>query len=118
MLATLEVAATRRDRRRGLLGRDTIEGAFYLPGVKALHTVGMRVSIDVAFVRAVDAPSTVPIEGAPPGHVVEVVAVRHMPRHRIGMPVLKATGAIEAADGAFRRWELRVGDQLELRAST
>ena len=48
VLATLEIAATRRDRRRGLLGRDGLEGAMLLTRAKSVHTLGMRFAIDVA----------------------------------------------------------------------
>ncbi len=39
-----------------------------------------------------------------------------MARHRIGRPCVKAHCVIEAEAGAFARWELRPGDQLEIKA--
>ena len=49
VVASVEVAVTRRARRRGLLGRDGIEGALLLEPARSVHTVGMRFPIDVAF---------------------------------------------------------------------
>jgi hypothetical protein len=99
VLATLEVADDRRSRRRGLLGRDRVEGALLLRPARAVHTVGMRFPIDVAYC---DADLT-------------VIKVRHLARHRIGLPVLAARAVLEAESGAFATWELQEGDQLEVR---
>jgi uncharacterized membrane protein (UPF0127 family) len=99
VLASAEVAADRRARRRGLLHRDGLDGAFVLSSCRWVHTVGMRFALDVAYV-AVD------------GTVVKTV---RMARHRIGFPVPKATWVIEAEAGAFERWGLSIGDVVELR---
>ena len=47
VLASLEVASGRAERRRGLLGRDRLDGALLLERVRWVHTVGMRFPIDV-----------------------------------------------------------------------
>ncbi|HUQ39525.1 MAG TPA: DUF192 domain-containing protein [Acidimicrobiales bacterium] len=99
VLAALEVADSRSSRRKGLLGRDTIDGALLLRPARSVHTVGMRFPIDVAFC---DAEMT-------------VVATACMARHRIGRPRLRARSVIEAEAGAFERWRLAVGDRLEVR---
>lgn len=99
VLASAEVAADRRARARGLLGRDGIQGAFVLRPCRWVHTVGMRFPIDVAYVDR-------------DGTVVKTV---HMRRHRVGVPVVRASSVVEAAGGAFARWGLRVGDVIELR---
>ena len=122
-MAALEVASTRRERRRGLLGRERVEGALYLPGVRSIHTVGMRVPIDVAFVRRIDQPAASKaahrsVRCAGGSEFVDVIAVRRMPAWRVGRPLLKSTGVVEAADGAFERWGLRVGDRLEVCTQT
>ena len=44
-----EVARERSARRRGLLGRDGLDGALALPGVRSVHTFGMRFAIDAVF---------------------------------------------------------------------
>jgi hypothetical protein len=38
-----------------------------------------------------------------------------MHRFRVGIPVWRAQSVIEAEAGAFSRWGLRVGDQIEIR---
>ncbi len=99
VLATLEVAEGHRGRARGLLGRDGIDGALLLRPARAVHTIGMRFPIDVAFC---DDELT----------VLRVVTMRP---HRIGRPCLAARCVIEAEAGAMASWELRPGDRLEVR---
>lgn len=64
-----------------------------------VHTLGMRFPLDIAFV---DADGT-------------VIKTLHMARWRVGVPVLRAHCVIEAEHGAFERWGLRVGDQIDVR---
>jgi uncharacterized membrane protein (UPF0127 family) len=99
VLATLEVADAGRSRARGLLGRDGIEGALLLRPAKSVHTLGMRFPIDVAFVDK----------------DMVVLRIVTMARWRLGRPVLKANAVIEAEAGAFGHWNLKVGDQLEIK---
>jgi uncharacterized membrane protein (UPF0127 family) len=99
VLASAEIAADGRARRRGLLKRDGLEGALVLRPCRWVHTIGMRFPLDVAYVDQ---------DG------VVVKAVR-MARHRVGLPVPRATWVIEAEAGAFERWELSIGDVVELR---
>ena len=101
VLATLEVAGSTRARGRGLLGRDGIEGAILLQPAKSVHTFGMRFAIDVAFVDG-------------EMHVVKIVTMKPW---RLGLPVRKARGVIEAEAGAFGSWALTVGDQLEIKGA-
>ena len=101
VLAAAEVATSRRDRRRGLLGRDGVDGALLLDPARAIHTVGMRFAIDVAYCRRV-------------GDDLEVLDVRAMPPWRIGAPRLRASCVIEAETGAFARWSLAPGDVLQI----
>jgi uncharacterized membrane protein (UPF0127 family) len=99
VLASLEVASGRAERRRGLLGRDGLDGALLLERVRWVHTVGMRFPLDVAYLDA-------------DGNVLKTV---RMGRHRVGVPVMKASSVVEAEAGAFARWGLHVGDRLEVR---
>lgn len=99
VLASLEVAESFGARLRGLLGRDGLEGALLLRPAKSVHTVGMRFAIDVAFV---DEAMT----------VLDVCTLRP---HRVTRTRWKARGVVEAEAGAFARWNLRVGDQLEVK---
>jgi hypothetical protein len=98
-LASLEIAESRRDRRRGLLGRDGIEGAILLRPARSVHTVGMRFPLDVAFCDA----------------DLRVIRVVRMPRHRVSRLVWRSRAVIEAEAGAFDRWKLRPGDELEVK---
>jgi len=99
VLASAERADDRRSRARGLLGRPGYEGALVLSKCRSVHTIGMQFAIDVAYLDA---------DGI-------VLKVAHMHRNRVGMPVWKATTVVEAQAGAFERWGLKVGDQVELR---
>lgn len=99
VLASAERADDHRSRARGLLGRRGVEGALVLSKCRSVHTIGMKFAIDVAFLDA-------------NGFVLKVA---HMHRNRIGIPVWRATTVVEAEAGAFERWGLKVGDQVELR---
>lgn len=99
VLATLEVAGSRRARGRGLLGRDGIEGALLLAPARSVHTVGMRFAIDVAHLDAEH----------------QVLRVTTMMPNRIGLVVWRSKAIIECGAGALARWGVHVGDRLELR---
>lgn len=102
VLASIDVAESHAERAKGLLGRDSIEGALAIPRCRWVHTVGMRFDIDVAFVGAVAGTDV-------------VLKIDHMRRHRVALPVWKAHTVIEARAGAFERWDLKVGDPIEIR---
>ena len=97
VLASLEVADDRRLRRRGLLGRDGIEGALLLVPARSVHSIGMRFAIDVAWLD----------------RDLTVLRTAQLARHRMTRPVVKAHSVLEAEAGSFARWSLQVGDQLE-----
>jgi hypothetical protein len=97
VLASLEVADERTARRRGLLGRDSIEGALLLVPARSVHTIGMRFPIDVAWLDA----------------ELTVVRTARLSRNRLSRPVLRAHCVLEAEAGSFARWGVQVGDQLE-----
>ena len=99
VLASLEVATSRRERRKGLLGRDGMEGALLLRPCTSVHTAGMHFDLDVAFC---DDDLT----------VLETVRMRPW---RVGRPRPGASCVLEAEAGAFERWRLRPGDQLEVK---
>lgn len=98
VLASVEVAATRAARRRGLLGRDGIEGAMLITPARSVHSIGMRFDLDVAWCD----------------RDLVVLRVSRLPRHRVSRPVARARCVIEAEAGSFARWNLAAGDQLEL----
>jgi uncharacterized membrane protein (UPF0127 family) len=99
VLAAAQLATTRRERGRGLLGRDGITGALVIRPCRQVHTVGMRFPIDVAFCDR-------------DGVVLHAVTMR---RWRISRPVWRAAFAVEAEAGAFERWDVRAGDRIELK---
>jgi uncharacterized membrane protein (UPF0127 family) len=45
---------------------------------------------------------------------LRVIRVTRMARHRIGRPVRGARAVLEADAGCFERWDLSVGDELEV----
>ncbi len=95
----VEVAETRAARRRGLLGRASVDGgALLIKKCRSVHTLGMRFAIDVAHLDA----------------SMNVLCVRTMSPRRVGVVVLRARHVLEADAGAFGRWGLRVGDQLRV----
>lgn len=98
VLAAAEIARTRRERRRGLMGRADVEGALVLRPCRQVHTLGMRFPLDVAFCDR---------EG-------RVVSTGRLAPWRLSRPHLRAHFVIEARAGAFDRWRLRPGDQLEV----
>jgi uncharacterized membrane protein (UPF0127 family) len=100
VLATLELAGSRKARRKGLLGREGIDGALVLPSARmGVHTLGMRFPLDVAFC---DRDMV----------VQRITCVRP---GRLTRPSFRAPCVIEAESGAFDRWHLHVGDQLEIK---
>lgn len=94
----VEVPATRRERARGLLGRNGIEGAMLLAPVSSVHTFGMRFAIDVAFCTA----------------ELEVLDVRTLGPGRLTLPQRRARAVLEAEAGSFARWSLAPRSQLQI----
>jgi uncharacterized membrane protein (UPF0127 family) len=99
VLASAEVAKTHRDKGKGLLGREGLDGAFVIPNCRWVHSLGMRFPLDVAYLD---------VEGI-------VLKTVRLGRHRVAMPVRSARTIIEAEAGAFERWSLHPGDKVELR---
>lgn len=99
VLATAEVADSWKSRLRGVLGRDALDGALVLRPAKAVHTLGVRFHLDVAYCDA----------------EMRVIDVVTMAPNRMGMPRVRSALVIEAPKGSFERWGVAVGDQLELR---
>ncbi|WP_419997464.1 DUF192 domain-containing protein [Streptomyces boninensis] len=94
----LEIATSYRARTRGLLGRTGIDGAILLTPASGVHTFRMRFAIDVAYLD----------------RKLRVLAVRTMPRGRLGRPRLRARHVLEAEAGAMAGWGLRVGVQVSV----
>ena len=99
VLASLETPDSRSARRRGLLGRDTIDGAMLLSPCRSVHSFGMRFDLDVALI---DANGT-------------VVAIKALKRNRLLWPRRCVRSIVEARQGAFARWGVEPGDVVEFR---
>ncbi|GAA2735448.1 DUF192 domain-containing protein [Streptomyces nogalater] len=94
----LEIAASYRARTKGLLGRDAVDGALLLSPASGVHTFGMRIPIDVAYLD----------------RRLTVIAVRTMPPGRLGLPRPRARHVLEAAAGAMAGWGVRAGVRVEV----
>lgn len=99
----LFTARTPAEQRRGLLGREGLADgeALYFPGVRMIHTVGMRFAIDVAFLS--------------PDGVVKDLRFSLRPGRLLAF--CREPGrasALEAAAGTWEAWHLKTGDKLEI----
>lgn len=99
VLASAEIACDRRERRRGLRGREAFDGALILAPCRQVHTFGVGFPIDVAFCGA-------------DGRVIRVTTLA--PR-RVSLPVPSAAFAVEAKAGSFARWGVAARAALEVR---
>ncbi|ALO95854.1 Secreted protein [Streptomyces hygroscopicus subsp. limoneus] len=96
----LEIATSYRARTKGLLGRDAVDGALLLSPASGVHTFGMRIPIDVAYLD----------------RRLTVIAVRTMRPGRLGLPRPRARHVLEAEAGAMAGWGLRPGARVEVEA--
>jgi len=93
----LEIAASYRARTRGLLGRDSVDGALLLTPANSVHTFRMRFPIDVAYLD----------------RRLTVITVRTMRPGRLGLPRPRARHVLEAEAGAMAGWGVRAGVRVE-----
>ncbi|MFJ5835466.1 DUF192 domain-containing protein [Streptomyces shenzhenensis] len=94
----LEIAVSYRARTKGLLGRDAVDGAMLLSPAGSVHTFGMRMPIDVAYLDR---------------HLT-VLAVRTMRPGRLGLPRLRSRHVLEAAAGAMAGWGVEAGARVRV----
>ncbi|MEJ1197954.1 MULTISPECIES: DUF192 domain-containing protein [unclassified Streptomyces] len=92
----LEIAGSYRARTKGLLGRDSVEGAILLSPANSVHTLRMRMPIDVAYLD----------------RRFVVIAVRTMRVGRIGLPRLRSRHVLEAEAGVMAEWGVEAGVQV------
>ncbi|MEU0601070.1 DUF192 domain-containing protein [Streptomyces sp. NPDC006393] len=100
VVVPVELATSYRARTKGLLGRDTVDGAILLSPAGSVHTFGMRIPIDVAYLD----------------RGLRVLTVRTMKPGRLGLPRLRSRHVLEAEAGAMAGWGLRAGARVEVRA--
>jgi uncharacterized membrane protein (UPF0127 family) len=100
LASTVEVAVSRRARRRGLLGRQRLDAsaALMLVPCAAVHTAFMQFPIDVIFVDR-------------DGRVVHLVS--RLQPWRVAMSAA-AHAVIELAAGIIDKRDVRVGDRVRL----
>jgi uncharacterized protein len=105
---TGKIVATRIDRLSsfmhravGLLARTTLrpDEGVWITSCRAIHTIGMRVAIDVIFVDR-------------EGHVIR--AIHDVKPNRIALSCPGARGVVELGSGALREIDVLPGDVLEL----
>ncbi|MFF9807420.1 DUF192 domain-containing protein [Streptomyces coeruleorubidus] len=94
----LEIATSYKARTKGLLGRDSVEGAILLSPANSVHTFRMRMPIDVAYLD----------------RDLRVITVRTMRPGRLGMPRLGARHVVEAEAGVMPGWGVREGVLVEV----
>jgi uncharacterized membrane protein (UPF0127 family) len=101
--SAVEIADTRQSRRRGLLGRDSLDpgSALIITPCFAIHTAFMRFAIDVAFVDRA-------------GKVLRIV--RDLRPWQMAW-LLRAHAVIEFAAGRLRAADVALGDEIYLAAA-
>lgn len=102
VLASAARAVSRRARRTGLIGQKQIVEPLVIRPCRWIHTFGMKVPIDVAYLDS-------------SGIVVRIESLRTW---RVSAPVWRARTVIEAERGSFERWGLHLGDVIEVREVT
>lgn len=96
----VEWAGTSAERRRGLLGRNSLDrmAGIYIVPTQWVHTFGMRFPIDIAFLSR---------DG-------RVLALHHgLKPNRLSKLVIRADGALELAAGRLKETGTAVGDRVE-----
>jgi hypothetical protein len=99
VLASAEVAETRADRARGLTGHARYDGALLLTRTRWVHSAGMQFPLDIAYLD----------------HELTVVAAATLRPWSVALPRRGSQHVLEAQAGAFERWRLLPGDQIEIR---
>lgn len=99
VLASALRATSRADRRRGLMGVSAIEQPLVIEPCNWIHTLGMKTVIDVAYIDVDNV----------------VVGVNTLKPWRIGPYTRAAVRVIEASAGSLERWNIAIGNTVEVR---
>jgi hypothetical protein len=105
LLRDEDVLAVIEDRRKGW--RDDLQGAVLLPAPAVLHTFACAHALDAAWCTATR------LNGGEAGYLVR--HLRTLERNRCALPHIARGAFVVAAGGAFERWKLQPGDELEVR---
>lgn len=97
-VAPARFAVTRAARRRGLLGYTHLDGVLVFDRTRQVHTVGMRMPIDVAWCAA---------DGG-------VLRVATMVPGRVSAWIRDSCRVIETEAGRFAHWRLVTGSRLDV----
>ena len=98
IVCAVEIARTRSARRRGLIGRESFDGALWITRCRRVHTFRMAFPIDVAFVDRAN----------------RIVAIQTIDPNRISAFHRSGAAVVESYAGSMRKWGLSVGDVLAL----
>ena len=101
VVTSTAIATSRKDRRRGLRGATAVPYPLVIERCRWVNSFGMKIPIEVVYL---DKDS-------------QIIKIRTLHPNRLASPVLRATRVLETEIGAFRRWNLQVGDEIEVRAS-
>jgi len=99
VVCALDMADSPREGRNGLrrwAGRD---GALHVEGLRVVHTVGMNLPIDVAFLS----------------DDLTVLRLTCLKPWRLARGGRLAHSVVQTKAGSLERWGVREGDQLEVR---
>lgn len=107
LLREEDVLAALEQRRRGW--KSSLQGAVILRRPALVQTLSPAVDLDVAW--CVPAPS----EGDREAYLVKHIST--VPSRRCTMPRLTAGVLLVAPAGSFERWQLSVGDCLEIKVT-
>lgn len=99
VLASISCAQSRKARRIGLRGTEHVSTPLFLRPCRWVHSFGMKVPLSVLYIN----------------HSGQVVKIQELKRNRLPLPVVKACCVLEADTDAPRRWNLQIGDIVEIR---
>lgn len=101
VVTSTAIATSRKDRRRGLRGATSVPYPLVIERCRWVHSFGMKIPIEVVYLNKAS----------------QILKIQTLRPRRLASPVPSATRVAETEVGAFRRWNLRVGDVIEIRAS-
>jgi hypothetical protein len=101
-----DVLAAVEERRPGW--QAPVQGVVILRGPVLVQT------LTPSHARALDVAWCAPAERAGDGRTWRVRRIAHVRPYRVSIPHLRGGGLVMAPGGTFERWQLKVGDRLEV----
>ena len=101
VLASADIANTAKLRRRGLIGRTSVDSALVISPCRWIHSIGMKCAIDVLYLDAAGS----------------VIKTEHLKPMRIAAPVGRSKTIVEMSAGSIERCGVHVGDMIEVRST-